>query len=169
MVLGLVKLVQKFVGKKLLQTIVVPQRGNFPDVDKMNDEAPREEWGVDLNNKPVGPFVRTLALKLLDASGKFNSYAFVTTSIGGGIAFGEISDKIRTIRRLKGDDLTAIITMGTIKMQSSFNKHGVPRPFFQIVQLTRLAGDRSSALPTSVPPVPLMPPITEFATGCANG
>lgn len=83
-VLGLVKLVQKFVGKKLLQTIVVPQRGNFPDVDKMNDEAPREEWGVDLNNKPVGPFVRTLALKLLDASGKFDSYAFVTTSIGGG-------------------------------------------------------------------------------------
>src|SRR5258708_36694264 len=65
--LGLVKVVQKFVGKKLVDTIILPTRGKFPDIDKMNEAAPREEWGTDLNGKPVGPYVRVLVLKLLDA------------------------------------------------------------------------------------------------------
>src|SRR6266540_1316926 len=35
--LGLVKVVQKFVGKKLIDTKIVPTREKFPDVDKMNE------------------------------------------------------------------------------------------------------------------------------------
>ena len=54
-VLGLKKVVQKFVGQKLVDTIVVPDNEKMPDVAAMNEAAPREEWGTDLNGNPVGP------------------------------------------------------------------------------------------------------------------
>jgi hypothetical protein len=103
--LGLVKVVQKFVGKKLMDTIVVPPLEKFPDVDAMNEAAPREEWGPDLNGKMVGPYARILVLKLYDAS-TMDRYVFVTGTLGGMIAFGDISDKIKLIRRQKGKDTT---------------------------------------------------------------
>jgi hypothetical protein len=42
-VLGLKKVVQKFVGRKLLDTIVVPDGEKVPNLTEMNDAAPREE------------------------------------------------------------------------------------------------------------------------------
>src|SRR5262249_23346065 len=118
--LGLVKVVQKFVSKKLVDTIVVPTREKFPDVDKMNEAAPKEEWGTDLYGYPVGPYVRVLVLKLLDAA-TMDRYAFVTSSIGGMIAFGDISDKVKLVRRLKGVHVTVAVTCEAGKMRSSYN------------------------------------------------
>jgi hypothetical protein len=63
-VLGLKKVVQKFVGRKLLDTIVVPDSEKVPNLKEMNDAAPREEWGIDLNDNPVGPYTLVLVLKL---------------------------------------------------------------------------------------------------------
>jgi len=147
--LGLVKVVQKFVGKKLVETIVVPTREKFPDVDKMNEAAPREEWGTDLNGKSVGPYVRVLVLKLLDAA-TMDRYAFVTSSMGGKVAFGDISDKVKLVRRLKGAHVTVAVTCEAIKMKSSYNPHGVPRPHFRIVRYVAL-GDGAPLPPALAP------------------
>ena len=92
---------QKFVGKKLMDYHRGAAADKFPDVDAMNEAAPREEWGPDLNGKMVGPYARILVLKLYDAS-TMDRYVFVTGTLGGMIAFGDISDKIKLIRRLKG-------------------------------------------------------------------
>jgi hypothetical protein len=178
--LGLVKVVQKFVGKKLMDTKIVPPREKFPDVDKMNEDAPREEWGTDFNGKPSGPYVRVLVLKLLDAR-TMDRYVFVTKSIGGMIAFGDISDKIKLIRRLKGANATAVITCESgVRMKSQYNPHGVPRPHFRIVRYVRLGGETAAlppaqvkALPpstsaasptTSAPPTSAAPPILDLPT-----
>ena len=158
--LGLVKVVQKFVGKKLVETIVVPTREKFPDVDKMNEAAPREEWGTDLNGKSVGPYVRVLVLKLLDAA-TMDRYAFVTSSMGGKVAFGDISDKVKLVRRLKGAHVTVAVTCEAIKMKSSYNPHGVPRPHFRIVRYVAL-GD-GAPLPPALAPKTL-PPSTSAAS-----
>ena len=91
-VLGLKKVVQKFVAQKLVDTIVVPDNEKMPDVAAMNEAAPREEWGTDLNGNPVGPYVRVLVLKMLDAK-TMDRFAFVTSSVGGSIAVGDLSDK----------------------------------------------------------------------------
>ena len=65
--MGLIKVMQKFVGKKLITSFVVPPHDPIPNLDKMNDEAPQEEWGVNpFNGKPQGPWSYILALKLLD-------------------------------------------------------------------------------------------------------
>lgn len=160
MMLGLVKIVQKFVNKKLVESSVVPQRESLPDLKKMNVEAPQEEWGVDLNGKPQGPWTYTLALKLLDRG--YNRYAFITNSTGGGIAVGDLTDKVKIIRRLKGRDVTAVIICEHgVRMTSKFNPNGVPRPSFRIVRYARLAGNED------VPE--LSPPKTPPATPAASG
>src|SRR5262245_29841494 len=64
--LGLAKVVQKFVGRQLVDTIPIGPHDAFPDIDVMNAEAPRSEWGTGLNGEPKGPYTKLLILKLLD-------------------------------------------------------------------------------------------------------
>ena len=108
-VLGLKKVVQKFVAQKLVDTIVVPDNEKMPDVAAMNEAAPREEWGTDLNGNPVGPYVRVLVLKMLDAN-TMDRFAFVTSSVGGSIAVGDLSDKTKVMRRLNGPNVAPVVS-----------------------------------------------------------
>jgi hypothetical protein len=170
--LGLVKVVQKFISKKLVDTKIVPTREKFPDIDAMNEAAPREEWGVDPGGKPQGPYNRVLVLKLLDAT-TLDRFAFVTKSIAGMIAFGDISDKIKLIRRLKGANVTAAIACETVRMKSQYNPHGVPRPHFRIVRYVKLGGEAAALPPaqaktlppsaSAAPPMTARPPMTAAA------
>jgi len=92
--IGVEKRIQKFVGKKLMKTIVVAPEARWPDIDMMNKSAPREEWSADLNGNPCGPYKRVTVLKLVDLT-SLTRYAFVTQSGGGGAAIGELTGKIR--------------------------------------------------------------------------
>jgi hypothetical protein len=143
--LGLAKIIQKFVGKKLIDTIIVPPKQPFPDIDSMNESAPREEWGVDLNGKPAGPYQRVLVLKLLDAK-TMDRYAFVTKSIGGGIAVGDITDKVKIMRRLRGPNVTAVISCQSTTMKTSYNPR-TPRPDFKVVRWIALAASPEPVAP----------------------
>jgi hypothetical protein len=136
-VFGLTKLLQKFVGEKLISSEVIPPRGNFPDIEKLNKNAPPEEWGVDPGGKAVGPYKGTLVLKLLDG---LNPYVFVTQTKGGKMAFAELTNKIKLLRRLKGNDMTVVVTCESIRFRSDYNIHGVPRPHFNVVKYVQLAG-----------------------------
>jgi hypothetical protein len=149
--MGLLKVVQKFVGKKLITSFIVPSHDSIPNLEKMNNEAPQEEWGVNpFTGKPQGPWSYILVLKLLDVDVNFDKYVFITNSDGGGMAFGEITDKIKHIRRLKGKNMTAVITCEHgIRFKSSYNPAGVLRPSFHIVKHVRLAGEDDS--PTLLP------------------
>jgi hypothetical protein len=157
--LGLAKIIQKFVGKKLIQTIVVPPKQPFPDIDAMNENAPKEEWGVDLNGKPAGPYQRVLVLKLLDAK-TMDRYAFVTKSIGGGIAVGDLTDKVKIMRRLRGPNVTAVISCQSTTMRTSYNPR-TPRPDFKVVRWIALAASPEPVAPPA--PVKTLGPATATA------
>lgn len=99
--MGLIKVMQKFVGKKLITSFVVPPHDPLPNLDKMNAEAPQEEWGVNpFNGKPQGPWSYILALKLRDFD-TLDRYVFITNSTGGGFAVGDLTDKIKWVRGLR--------------------------------------------------------------------
>jgi hypothetical protein len=90
-------------------------------------------------------------------------YAFVTSTNGGHIAFGEISDKIRLIRRLKGANVTAVVACEPgVLMKSQHNPHGVPRPHFRVVRYERLRGEAAALPPAQAkalpPPTSAAPP-----------
>ena len=123
-VLGLKKVVQKFVAQKLVDTIVVPDNEKMPDVAAMNEAAPREEWGTDLNGNPVGPYVRVLVLKMLDAN-TMDRFAFVTSSVGGSIAVGDLSDKTKVMRRLNGANVTPVVSCSITNFKTRFSLKSV--------------------------------------------
>lgn len=145
--LGLVKVVQKFVGKQLLETIPVGPRDDFPDVEAMNLAAPQAEWGIGLDGKPKGPYSRLLILKLLDLA-TMDRYAFITSSIGGSIAVGDLSDKCKIRRRLQGNNVAPIVTLGTTLFKTHFNPND-RRPDFKIVRWIELAGDPALTKPAA--------------------
>ena len=109
-------MVQKFVAQKLVDTIVVPDNEKMPDVAAMNEAAPREEWGTDLNGNPAGPYVRVLVLKMLDAN-TMDRFAFVTSSVGGSIAVGDLSDKTKVMRRLNGPNVAPVVSCAITNFQ----------------------------------------------------
>jgi hypothetical protein len=136
----------------------VPPRENFPDLDELNASAPREEWSTNLNGVLVGPFVRILVLKLLDAV-TMDRFAFVTKSIGGSIAVGDITDKIKIMRRLRGGNVTAVVSCRSVTMKSSYNPRGVPRPDFKVLRWIALAA-APETVAASTPPKTIAPAAT---------
>jgi hypothetical protein len=137
-VLGLKKVVQKFVGRKLLDTIVVPDGEKVPNLTEMNDAAPREEWGVDLNNNPVGPYTLVLVLKLINAA-TLDLFAFITNSVGGSIAIGDLSDKTKIMRRFRGPNVSPVVSLGVTTFRTNFGPK--KRPDLRIVRWLTLSAD----------------------------
>jgi hypothetical protein len=153
--LGLIKVVQKFVQQKLVDTIVVPSGEKMPDIEKMNEEAPRTEWGPDPFNPGnlVGPYSGVLVLKFIEEPA-LNRYAFVTKSIGGSIAVGDLSDKIKIMRRLYGPDVTAVVSPQATLWKTRYSVR--KRPDFQVVGWRKLGGGESGEpLPPTNKPLTL--------------
>jgi hypothetical protein len=150
-VLGLKKVVQKFVGRKLLDTIIVPDGEKVPNLKEMNDAAPREEWGVDLNNNPVGPYTLVLVLKLINAV-TLDRFAFITNSVGGSMAIGDLSDKTKIMRRFRGPNVSPVVSLNVTTFRTNFGPR--KRPDFRIVRWLTLSADvlpgpdRPTAVPT---------------------
>jgi hypothetical protein len=155
LVLGLRKVVQKFVGQKLVDTIVVPDNEKMPDITAMNEAAPREEWGTDLNGNPVGPYVRVLVLKMLDVK-TMDRFAFVTSSVGGSIAIGDLSDKTKVMRRLNGPNVAPVVSCSVTNFKTRFGLR--KRPDFRVSRWIALGGDGGGGLPKPESAKPLAAP-----------
>ena len=153
--LGLKKVVQKFVGQKLIDTIVVPNDEKMPDVNAMNEAAPREEWGTDLNGNAVGPYTRVLVLKLLDAI-TMERFAFVTTSVGGSIAVGDLSDKCKIMRRFKGPNAVPVVSCSVTNFKTKFGTR--KRPDLRVLRWITLSDAGGGGLPKPEQPKTIAAP-----------
>jgi hypothetical protein len=156
-VLGLKKVIQKFVGKQLAEPpIIMPDGEKVPDIEAMNRAAPREEWGVDLNGQPQGPYTLVLVLKLLDAR-TMDRFAFVTKSKGGAIAIGDLSDKVKIMRRFRGLDIAPVVSLCSTPFRITRLNITRKRPDFPVKQWIKL-GDAGGDLPAPEAPKPLAGP-----------
>ena len=155
---GLIKAVQKFVNKQLIDTKIVAPHADFPDIAAMNEAAPKDEWGIGLNGQPQGPFTHALILKFLDAK-TYDRYAFVTNSQGGGVAVGDLTEKSKISRRINGSNVTAVVTCHSTRWSTQFNPHG-KRPDFRVERWMPLDGDRQLTKPVE-PSKLIAPPATE--------
>jgi hypothetical protein len=146
---GIEKRVQKFIGRKLISSLVVPPGERWPDVEQMNNDAPREEWGVDLNGNPAGPYVRVTLLKLVDLA-SLNRYVFITQSIGGNIAIGALADKVKIMRQFRGPGVVPEIRLDKTRFVTRFGVRN--RPDFVVSKWIRFGGgDGGQPLPTPKP------------------
>jgi hypothetical protein len=157
-VLGLKKVVNKFVGKQLAEPpIVVPDGERVPDIEAMNRAAPQAEWGVGLNGQPQGPYTLILVLMLLDVK-TMDRFAFVTPSKGGALAVGDLSDKVKFMRRFRGPDVTPVVTLHTMPFRIARLNITRKRPDFRVVRWIKLGDAGGDSLPTPEAPKPLAGP-----------
>jgi hypothetical protein len=83
--------------------------GEKIDVDALNEATPNAEWREDINGKPVGPWQRQQVVYLLDFN-TMEKYTYVTSTVGGNMCVADLLDRVKTMRRLKGVQVYAVVT-----------------------------------------------------------
>jgi hypothetical protein len=146
------RVVQKWADGKPVETRILGLSENFPDIEALNEAVPRDQWEEGPDGKPRGPWQAQHILYLLDPA-TMDKYTFPTGTTGGRIAIGELRDKLVWIRRIKGDNVYAVVTLSDTHMKTRFG--GRQRPFFKIVRWTRLGGEGDEA--QALPPPPTTP------------
>jgi hypothetical protein len=139
------RIVQKWINQKPEETIFVAPGQKFPDIEEMNEKAPRSEWRENLNGEMVGPWQMQNALYLVDLQ-TLDKYTYPTSTTGGSIAIRELCDKVKWMRRRR-PDTNAVVTLSDVHMNTRFG--GRQRPHFKIVRWIGLDGE--GALSTSKP------------------
>jgi len=150
------RVVQKFVDGQAADTIVLAPGEKFSDLKKLNEAAPREEWGENFNGQPRGPWIAQNIVYLLDPV-SMERFAFPanTATIGSTIAVRDLVSCTKWKRRLLGENVYAVVRLADVFMPTRFG--GRQRPHFVIKRWVRFGSDGTTqALPA--PTNPTLPP-----------
>jgi hypothetical protein len=153
-VLGVKKVVRKFVGKQLMNSVVVPNNERVPDIAAMNEAAPRSEWGPGFDGKLQGPYSLILVLKLLDPA-NLDRFAFITPSKGGAIAIGDLADKTKIMRQFRGRGIAPAVSCSSAPFRIGRLNVTRKRPHFAVLRWITLGPDSGGGLPAPEAPKPL--------------
>jgi hypothetical protein len=156
---GVVRVVQKWQDQKPVETIILEPGQPFPDIEELNASVPREEWEEDFNGNPRGPWQAQHILYLLDLS-TMEKFTFPTATYGGRAAIRELRDKLVWMQRLRGVNVSPVVTLSEMFMNTRFG--GRQRPFFKIVRWVQLGGEGEVAMQAVPGPTsPTMPPAAQ--------
>jgi hypothetical protein len=142
---GIARVVQKWIDQLPAETRVLAPGEKFPDLEKLNNATPRNEWHEDLNGVLCGPWQRQHIVYLLDPA-TMDRYTFPTGTTGGAIAVRELVEKTTWMRRYRGQHVCPVVTLSDTFMKTRFG--GRQRPHFIIKRWIELDGDAEKALPT---------------------
>ena len=92
--------------QKPVETILLAPHQKFPDVAKLNAAVPREEWIEGPDGNPRGPWQAQHVVYLLDPT-TMDRFTFPTGTIGGAIAVRDLTDKVKWMRRFRGENVFA--------------------------------------------------------------
>jgi hypothetical protein len=146
-VIDLLRLVQKWIDQKPVETIIVPPGEKFPDVKAMNEKAPKSEWR-EWQGKMFGPWQMQYLVYLLDAH-TLDKLTYPTSTTGGGMCCRAIAEKVAWMRKYKGPKVSAVITLADTFMNTQWG--GRQRPHFNVVRWIGFDGGADKALPEPKP------------------
>jgi hypothetical protein len=152
-----VRLVQKWIDQKPVETIILEPHQKFPDIEELNEKAPREEWR-EYQGKLQGPWQAQHLLRWVNLE-TMDKYTYPTATIGGTIAIRDLRDRILLIRRLKGGDVYAVVTLGRVWWNTS--RGGRWRPQFIVKRWVRLGAGGGEQV--EVPPTSAAIPVQQVA------
>jgi len=101
------------------------------------------------DGKPQGPWSCQWVIYLIDPS-TLDKFSFPTNTTGGHIAVGDISDRIKNMRRFRGEHVYPVITLSDAFMNTRFG--GRQRPHFEVKRWVKLDGERGEV--EALPPPP---------------
>jgi hypothetical protein len=146
-----IRIVQKWVNKMPEGHIVVEPGKKWPDIDALNKDCPKSEWGTDFNGKPQGPWQRQRITYFVDME-TMTKYTWPAATVGAEICLGEFRDKVRMMRQFRGEQVYAVVTLGSVFMATKYG--GRERPQF-VVQRWITLGSTAAALPAPSAPTAL--------------
>jgi hypothetical protein len=142
--LNIGRVVQKWIDQLPVETRILEPGEKFPDIEELNEKAPRSEWTEGPDGKPRGPWQAQYIVYLLDPK-TMERYSFPTGTVGGSIAIRELREKVLWMRRLRGQNVYAVVTLSDKFMKTRFG--GRQRPHFVIVRWIMLGAEEKAALP----------------------
>jgi hypothetical protein len=143
------------------ETIVLQPGQRFPNVEKMNEDAPQEEWREDPSGRPVGPFQRQHVVYLVDMR-DMSRFSWPTATIGGAVAIEDIVDRTKWKRRQMGPNTYPLVRLSHCFMNTRHG--GRERPNFRVVNWVRLGGEGGTLPPAATPAIPGPTTTSEPAT-----
>jgi hypothetical protein len=117
LVVELVRVVQKWIDGKPVETRILAPDETFPDIDELNAVAPKEEWR-DHFGHAVGPWQKSIVAYLLDPA--------TMSTVGGFKAFNTLKDETRRARLVHGANVFPIVTLGDADMPTQFGHRRRP-------------------------------------------
>jgi hypothetical protein len=127
--IGVARVVQKWQDQVPVETRILGPGEKFPDLDQLNADTPRSEWGKGPDGQPRGPWQAQHILYLLDPA-TLDQFSFPTGTTGGQIAIRELVQKIKFMREFKGPHLVPVVCLSDKFMQTKFG--GRQRPHFLV-------------------------------------
>jgi hypothetical protein len=143
---NIIRVVQRWHDGKPAQTIEIGPHEKFPDVRKLNDAVPREEWVEGPDGQLRGPWQAQHIVYLLDPI-TMDVFSFPTGTTGGSIACRDLTDKVKWIRRFRGPGIFAVVCLRDVFMNTRFG--GRQRPHFEVQRWVPL-GDGGGGEPLAI-------------------
>lgn len=143
------RVVQKWQDQVPVESRILGPGEKFPDLDQLNADTPRSEWGKGPDGQPRGPWQGQHILYLLDPA-TLDQFSFPTGTTGGAIAIRELVEKIKWMRKFKGPHLFPVICLSDKFMQTKFG--GRQRPHFLIRRWVTMGGEEPVSLPAPAGP-----------------
>ena len=154
------RVVQKWKDEQPTETIILEPGQKFPDLEKFNDAVPKSEWREGPDGKLRGPWQAQYLVYLLNAE-TVDRYTYVTATTGGGIAVRDLVDRTRWMRKFRGANVYAVVTLSDTFMPTRYG--GRQRPQFLVKRWARLS-DGGTMLPATEQPTLAAPQAVEPPT-----
>jgi hypothetical protein len=154
------RVVQKWKDEQPIETIILAPGQRFPDLEKLNDAVPKSEWREGPDGKLRGPWQAQYLVYLLNAE-TVDRYTYVTATTGGGIAVRDLVDRTRWMRKVRGANVYAVVTLSDTFMPTRFG--GRQRPQFLVSRWVRLS-EGGTMLPATEQPTLAAPQAVESPT-----
>jgi hypothetical protein len=133
LVIGITRVLQCWKDKDLLDVIVEQPNEPLPDVDGLNAQIPKQEWGLDLNGNPRPPWSLNWVVYLLDPA-TASTYTFINSTVGARIAVERLEDKVRWMRTLRGANVAPIVKLDARPMKTKVPGVLKQRPEFTVLE-----------------------------------
>jgi len=132
-VLGTTQAVQHWKNKKPIEAFT---KRPLPDIELLNEAVPKDEWEEGPNG-PRPPYTLQHIVYLLD-SRDASMYTFSNNTTGAAIAVERLTQKVRSMRLLRGQKVSPIVKLDSKPMTTKFGQK--MRPEFVIVDWRELGG-----------------------------
>jgi len=143
---NVIRVVQKWADGQPIETRVLQSGEKFPNLDELNANVPQNEWREGPDGKPHGPWQAQYLVYLLNPD-TAERFTYATGTIGGGIAVHDLVDRVSSMRKIRGEQVYAVVSPSAAPMKTRYGTR--PRPQFVIKRWVGLSSD--GALPPTEP------------------